>query len=180
VRAFLGIKVEYSDKIANFVDEIKELNMNAKFVEPENLHVNIKFFGEVTSTKVEKIISAVNEIKFDRFNLALNGVGVFPRVDTPRVVWIGVSSEELVRLFNILDEKFSEIGMSKEQRKFTPHLTICRIRSQVDKSKLDEKLNKFKSAEFGNIEVKELILFESKLYRDGPNYIPLKKFELGL
>ena len=181
MRTFLGIKIPATKEISEFVKEIKSTNIDAKFVEQENYHINLKFFGNKSEEEISKIVSATEKVasKFHSFKLFLSGAGVFPSKSFVRVVWIGINSNELEGLYNMLENKFEEIGIPKESRKFTPHLTICRLRSQENKNILIDKLSKFNSKGFGEFDIKSIYLFESKLSPKGPKYNILKEFRLG-
>jgi 2'-5' RNA ligase len=178
VRVFLAIKVGETNEITEFVKELKHTGIDAKFVEPENLHINIKFFGEVERDKLNRILQSLESIEFNPFSVKLKSVGVFPSESYPRVIWIGVNSPELKKLFEVVENELSKMGIPREVREFKPHVTICRLRSQANKNMLINKLNKFKSKFFGDILVNEVILFESKLSPRGPTYIPIKRFRL--
>ena len=137
-RVFLGIKIPQgvSKEVSLFQKELKKIDIDAKFVEEENLHINLKFFGSQSDEIIDKIIDVVSNVvkEFQGFKVTLKGVGAFPSQNFIRVVWIGVLSKELHELFNRLEERFVEIGILSEGREFTPHLTLARLRSQKNKN----------------------------------------------
>lgn len=180
-RIFLAIRIpnEISDEIEKFKKGLERI-LDAKFVEKENFHYNLKFFGLRTDFEIKKIKEAVrNAIKrIGKFEIEIRGVGFFPDERKPRVVWLGVGEgkEKMIKLFLLLEEEFQKIKIEKEIRKFVPHLTICRLKSSRNKEILLKKAKRNKT--FGKFEVSEINLIESKLSPKGPKYIDLEKFSL--
>ena len=176
----MGIRIpkEISKKVVDFQNEIKKLGIDAKFVESENLHINLKFFGSKTDEQIEdikKIIANVSK-NVNQFELSLKNIGVFPSEKFIRVLWIGVEPEKLKELYNKLEENFKSIGIENENRPFKPHLTLCRLRNQKNKEILIKKINE--KFNFGGFIVNSLYLIESKLSTKGPKYINLYEFKL--
>ena len=183
-RVFLGISIPQNlkNKIKKIQEEFQKEEFDIKFVEFENLHFNLKFFGKKTESEIKKIESTVKKVlkKHKPFKLKIEGSGAFPGGNYIRVIWIGTkNSEELTELVNELEEAFSKINIEKEKRKFKAHLTIGRVRSNKNQERLIKKINELKEVEIGEFEIEELILFESKLSPKGPTYIELIKFKIG-
>jgi 2'-5' RNA ligase len=113
--------------------------------------------------------------------LISGGVGVFPGARRARVIWAGLSGEieRLSEFQNDLDARLADIGFARDARAFNAHLTIGRFRRAPDPAKLREALNRFAGAEFGCLEVREIILFRSELNPGGALYTQLQRVTLG-
>lgn len=145
-----------------------------RLVSKENLHITLKFIGEVEIKKVEEIKSKLRSIKMKNFECKLKGVGVFPNENYIRVVWIGIESETLLQLAKKVESTLIDIG-KKEDREFSPHLTIARVSKKID---LQNFLWKNREREFGGFTVAEFALFESTLTPNGPIYKKIETYEL--
>lgn len=180
-RIFIGIKApdDMKEDLVKIQQELKLAELKAKFVESENLHINLKFLGNTPQEEIEKISFAIQNSaeKFQKFNVSVNGLGVFPELKNPRVIWAGVSSEELINFHSILEKNLSEIGIPKDSRKFTPHITLARI-SSANKAELEKTMHAHKD-NIGDFEVSEISMIESELSEKGPKYSDLRKFRLG-
>ena len=182
MRAFIAIDLpkDLKEQIAQFQKELKKANvLKAKFVEKENLHLALKFLGEISKEDVDKISEKLKEIckKCKPFVLSLKGLGAFPTENFVRVIWIGVDNgsietKELNRQIN------KALGL-KEGRDFIGHITLARIKAVSDKKKLAGIFEKYKEKEFGSFQVKSIKLIESKLTREGPIYSVIEEFRLN-
>jgi len=143
-------------------------------VAKENLHITLKFIGEVGTEKIEEIKAKLRTIKMKGFDCELKGVGVFPNENYIRVVWIAIESEELPHLAQAVETALKGIG-KKEDREFSPHLTIARVSKKID---LRDFLEKNKNREFGKFTVCDFALFESTLTPNGPIYKKIENYEL--
>jgi len=180
-RLFIGIKIPgaLADGLVKIQQELKLVELKAKFVEAENLHINLKFLGATPQEEIEKISFAIQNTaaNFQKFNIEVNGVGTFPEVGNPRVIWAGVSSDELFQLHNLLEQNLSEIGLPKETKKFTPHITLARIK-ELNNQKLKHSLQTYNNL-FGTFQAEEISLIQSELSEKGPKYFDLRKYRLG-
>ena len=184
MRLFVAVDLstEIKDKINGLLQKIVKTNADVKWVKPENIHITIKFLGEVEEKKVDIINCKLKETVsfFPVFDVNVRGVGSFPDWKNPRVIWIGIDrgKEELKKLVETTEEIFhKELGFKKEERDFNAHITIARVRSFDNISKLKEVMDASDS-EFGRFKVKELILMNSKLTPEGPIYVPISRFSL--
>jgi len=179
MRTFLAVEIprQIRKKINNFIEEEKSKGLPIKWVKFENLHITLKFLGEIDENKKEEITPAIKELckKYVRFNMNLQGLGCFPDPGNPRVLWIGVQPghELLIDIAGELEEKLSQFGFKMEKR-FHGHLTIGRIKKFC---KVDDILARsFKSEIFS---ATAITLFKSSLTPQGPIYEALEKFNLG-
>lgn len=189
MRAFIAI--ELSDEIKNTLAQIqshlKYTGADIKWVTPGNIHLTLKFLGEITEEKCEKVKAALDEIAKSNapFEISLKDIGAFPKIDYPRVVWVGLDKGviESTELAAKVDETLSKIGFQKETRPFAAHLTIGRVRSAKNKEALKEKAASYpahetkggagKSQVTGSQSISSVILFHSKLTPTGSIYTKL-------
>jgi 2'-5' RNA ligase len=183
IRAFIGIKIpeEITEKIDSFSKEKLKNIKNIKRVEKENLHITLKFLGEITEDEAEKLKEELKKISFVKFQIKIKGIGVFPSISNPKVIWIGGESEKIQMLKREIDLciKNSQININQENDKpFVIHITIGRIKKEVEKE--SEKIKQLikENLEFGEFSAEEFILFQSVLTPNGPIYKVLEKFPL--
>ena len=148
---------------------------NLKPVERENIHLTLKFLGEIPQHKVDEVADVVKEISFEPFDFKVKEVGVFPNHRRPATIWAGISEGvlEVTKVFEDLDIKLSKHGFERERRKFHPHLTIGRVRSGKNKDQLVEELMRLETKEFGVIIADRVVLKKSVLTPSGPVYTTL-------
>ncbi len=179
MRLFIAVNIPKRSKklIKNKVEMIKpEITENIKWVKSKNWHLTLKFLGEVEKKKISDIKKTLNllEDRFNSFSLNFKGIGAFPHLNQPQVVFIQVEKgkEKLIELHKKVDEKLQEQGFKSEDRSYHPHLTIARSRNSTDKNKLSNSLNEFTGRYFINVymKVSNISLMESKLFPDGPVY----------
>ena len=183
IRSFLAIDIDNSlkDKIIEVQRSLREAEAQLKFVEPENLHFTLKFFGETNQKILEEISNIIKEkIKpYKPFKLKIEGLGVFPNKNYMRVLWLGVQNpEEFSEIQKTLDKEFQKLGFRKE-RSYIPHLTIARVKGGKNKARLREKIEELANTKIGEMQVKKLKLKKSELKPEGPEYTNLKTFKLG-
>lgn len=184
------ISEEARRKTAQYIDGLKSKfrNLRVGWEKPEKLHLTLKFLGDVSERQLDEIRGSIRETieKFAKlgysaadFNFQISGTGVFPNAKRPRVLWLGLKDESdgLNRLNEILEIECERIGFEKENRKFSPHLTIGRIREPFNSFQLAQThlQNDFEPVEF---EVSEIVIYESKLQPTGSLYSKLKSFSL--
>jgi len=172
MRVFVAIEVSDKD-VLNSIHKIQaELNIKAKPVELYNMHFTVQFLGEVSEEMVEKISDALNSIEFSAFSISFASIGVFPKPNFPRVIWIGTNDgvNELEKLAEMIRLKMSQLGFSPD-KKFKPHVTIFRVKNKIED--LPSKLEKFSSCSFGKQLVSEIKLKKSELTSTGPIYTDL-------
>lgn len=186
MRAFIAIPLteQVHQELAHLQDKLRKSNADVKWVEPSNIHLTLKFIGEIDEEQVEKIKASLDEIAKNRhcFDIHLAKVGAFPKISYPRVVWAGIDEgyEECKTLAKSVEDTMERLGFKKEERDFSPHLTLGRVRSSKNKAQLMACLEKEKDfVSPGKVSVSKIILFQSTLTPKGPVYAPLKKFPLA-
>ncbi len=175
IRAFLGVEVEKPDLISRMVNiqrEIEASGADLKPVERENLHITMRFLGDIPPHLAEQVVAELQMIDFRPFTASLHGVGVFPKINFPRVIWIGVKKGqgELVQMHRSLEEHLTRLGFHPEREPYTPHITLFRVRSGRGKPQLVEAISQHSDSEIGEFEVRAVQLKRSVLTPRGPIY----------
>jgi 2'-5' RNA ligase len=152
------------------------------WVEPKNLHITLKFLGDVPLNDLPQLIRAVTQSveTTPSFDLAFHGFGVFPSRASPKTIWIGCreGSEELGQIAERINEGLLPLGFPREARRFSAHLTIGRIKRAVQHSPLIPLLDEQQDRSFGSCSVSEVQIFSSELTRRGSIYDELAAIPL--
>jgi len=184
MRLFIAVNLEeeLKKRIVPLEEELKKTGADVKWVEVKNLHLTLKFLGEVEEKKVTQIEQIITStlVNFPSFEMRLSGFGVFPNLNYPRVVWIGIEEgkEQLKVLSEKVESSLIPLGFPKEKRPFTAHLTVGRVRSAKNKNQLISIIEEKKNIEIGKQRVEKIYLMQSFLKPTGPIYVPLKEWEL--
>jgi len=180
-RGFISVDIPFSQKINELSNQIKNSGIHVKLVEPENIHITLKFLGDVDEELIEKIEESIKKSIKDTssFEINLAGTGVFPNLGYIKIIWIGIQDNgELRKIADNIDEQLSKLGFEKERRPFSPHLTIARVKSAKNKEKLIEIINKYHETEFTKIKVESVKLKKSELTPKGPIYTIIREIKL--
>ena len=172
MRTFVAIEVNNKD-VLNSIQKIQtKLNIKAKPVEPHNMHFTVQFLGEVSEEMVRKISGALNSIEFSAFSISFASIGVFPKPNSPRVIWIGTNDgvNKLEKLAEMIRSKLSQLGFSPD-KKFKSHVTIFRVKKKIEN--ISNELQKFSTHSFGKQVISEVKLKKSELTPNGPIYTDL-------
>lgn len=186
MRAFVAI--ELSDEIKDTLDRIqshlKYAGADVKWVAKDNIHLTLKFLGEISEEKCGKVKAALDNIAKEAgaFEITLKDIGAFPNTDYPRVIWIGLDkgAKESVELAGRIDEELSKMGFQKETRPFAAHLTISRVRSAKNREALKEKVLSCQLSTVGRQQILSVTLFQSTLTPKGPIYTKLHEAKLSV
>ncbi len=183
IRSFIAIDLEDPDVLSRVIriqEEILSSSARLKPVERENLHFTLKFLGNVEESRIELIVSTMREVlgSFEPFQMHLRGVGAFPRVSRPNVVWIGVDEgrDVFIEMAKELDRALSKLGFRKEKKGFEPHLTVARVKGYP--GDLPGVIRGISDADVGFIDVREVRLKKSTLTPQGPIYETLHSVTL--
>ena len=185
IRSFLAIELPRAilKRIEEVQDELRQSLSDVRWVNPEKIHLTLKFFGNIEEGRIEPIVKSIEELihATSPFHLILRGVGAFPHLKNPRVIWMGLreGEEALTSFQKQLEIQLKNIGIQPEDRPFHPHLTLGRMRSHKGKEDLLTRMEKYKEESFGDIHVERVVLFKSDLRPTGPIYTPLKEIKLG-
>jgi 2'-5' RNA ligase len=185
MRLFIGIKLDpvISRRIEALQAGLRVGGGDVKWVAPANLHLTLHFLGETSSAALGVIQEAMDRGvgAFQPFVMRLQGIGAFPYLNRPRVVWVGVTSAvpTLKVLHRALGEHLVLPGFIPEP-KFTPHITLGRVRSQKNLGALIPMLTKYADIDAGEQKVTEIVLVASQLTRSGPIYQVVSRAPLGV
>ena len=181
IRSFLAFDIESDSvrkKLASVQTLLLQTGADLKLVETQNIHVTIRFLGNITPNILERIHQEMKTVQFIPFDIQIKGLGAFPDVRYPRVVWAGIAkgATELRSVFSQLEPKLQQLGFAPDSRGFSAHLTIARVRSGRNKAQLAKFLNDNAEYEFGLIRGECLRLKQSDLSPKGPVYSTLREF----
>jgi len=174
MRAFIAVKIpdDVKKNLVSLQEEIKkDFPSEIKFVEPENIHITLKFFDRIDDGQAVDIKEAISFLEFEPFAVKCVGVGAFPNDKFIRVVWAGAESEgKLEAVVSQMDQKLAELDFKPEQ--FASHVTLGRVRRHIEFSK---EMEKYKGKEFGqfSVSIESIVLKKSKLTPEGPIYTDL-------
>jgi 2'-5' RNA ligase len=178
IRAFIAFEIDENIKneIMKIENKIKENEIDVKLVERENLHITLKFLGNIEGKLLEKIFNMLDNIKEKKFEISIEDIGAFPNEKYMRVLWVGIKEgkENIIRIQKELDNKLLPLGFKKE-KDFIPHITIGRIKSFRNKEKLIEIFEEYRGYFFGKCIIDRLVLKKSILTPHGPIYHNLKE-----
>ena len=181
MRSFLAFDLE-SDTVLNRLASIQkhlfQTGADLKLVESRNIHITVRFLGNITPATAEKIFGEMKNVQFAPFNVQINGLGAFPNLRYPRVVWAGITegADQLKRVFSHLEPRLRGLGFTPDHKGFSPHLTIARVKSGRNKAQLAEFVTKNANYDFGVVKAECLRLKKSNLTPKGPIYSTLKEF----
>lgn len=182
MRTFIAIEIEPSikEKISELINKLSQTGARVGWVKKESIHLTLKFLGEVDEKKIKEVSERLKEIssRTKPFKIRIEGAGWFPEGSlNPRVLWIGIKYPEQLRvLWKGIEKEMKELGFKEEERDFSPHITIGRVKEKERISAVLEILKKFMTTFFGETEVKSIVLFKSVLKPDGAEYTPIEKF----
>ncbi len=175
------IRAELADLQKELAGRVDIRKGDVKWVEPEGMHLTLKFLGEVPDNQITEVCRIVKQVaeRHRAFDFAVKEVGAFGG-RSARVLWVGagLDSPELLDLQQELEDELAEAGWPKEGRQFSGHLTLCRIRNSKAGEKLGQVVNQYKDFDLGTVRAGSLTVYESQLRPDGPVYTPLGNFTL--
>ncbi len=194
MRIFVGIDLESEIRagISRFLDGVRGFAPDVRWVRPESLHVTLKFIGEQKPDRVEAIQERLRSVEGAAVEIRFAGYGFFPTAKAPRVFWIGIEGgPKLAELAADIDAAVAELGILREDRPFSPHLTLARGGGGSGSPRwrqgdgpsstfavLDKRLAAMSALDFGTMTAREFYLYQSQLSRGGSKYTKLQRFPL--
>jgi len=181
IRCFIAFEIDNEPvlkQITNVQSFLAKTGADLKLVEPKNIHITVRFLGNITSNMVEKIHEEMKKVQFTIFDVKIHGVGAFPNLRYPRVLWAGITqgADQLRSIFNQLEPSLRSLGFAPDSKGFSPHLTIARVKSGRNKAELGKCITENVNYEFGIVRAQCLRLKKSDLTPKGPIYSTLKEF----
>ena len=175
MRLFIAIDLGELDDY--FLELQKQLPKNTELILVKSFHITLKFLGEIQPDKADEIVDLLKTIKFERFNVFLNSVGIFPTENYIKVVWVGLKPEDkILDLQHNIDESLKKLF--KKEKDFKAHITLARVKYPKDKKYFVENIKKI-AVENKKIEIKDFRLIKSALTSKGPVYEDLEVFNSG-
>ncbi len=180
-RAFISIDLAGKLELNEVTRALRGLFIQQNIVAPELIHLSLKFLGDLSVSKVNEILgkmrSAVEGVA--PFDMTFKGLGAFPKPDNPRVIWIGVIAPETLDIIaKRIEEGCTDLGFKKEDRPFSPHITLSRVKVVRDRQGLPEVFKNFQDTEFGKVHVEAIRLKKSILGPKGPIYTTMGEVTL--
>jgi 2'-5' RNA ligase len=185
LRVFVAVEIpaELAAACEALQSQLRQQGLRSRWVRPESLHLTLKFLGNIPAGQVPAVVHAMRTAMcgYSPMRFTAEGIGVFPSLRRPRVIWIGLSGQTaaLAELQRDLDESLSAIGFRKEERAFHAHLTIGRFSEPADSDRIATGIRSYAGRTFGSFEVREGVLFQSDLRPKGPVYMALARVGLG-
>ena len=180
-RAFIAVEVPVSQELEDFSKAIKGTDAPLKIVNLAKVHITMKFLGDTDESLVPEIEEVMkNAISgIQPFTMKLKGSGAFPNLNRISVVWAGMeNADALGEIARKIDTGLATLGFQPERRKFSPHVTIARVKGSKNKERLADTITQFQNKEFGEIPVDKIILKKSVLTPQGPIYSDVVRVKL--
>jgi RNA 2',3'-cyclic 3'-phosphodiesterase len=185
VRAFIAIPLPSPviQTAKSLQESLKAKGLRLKWVRPENMHLTLKFLGDVELEKLPDVTAALQQIgkDFSSFSLSVRGVGVFPNIHAARVLWMGLTGQ--IHVLKIICRKIEEglisLGFAPEKRAFNGHLTLGRMSGRVPAALLQDAIADLSDTESDSFQADRIELIQSDLRPNGPSYKPLAEVILA-
>lgn len=184
LRTFVAVKVEPSPVLLQTMNDLKQqlAGEQVKWVEPNNLHLTLKFLGDTLPSQVDEIGEELNQAAnmFSAFTFRLEGLGFFKTRGMPRVIFVPVNEGEILQqLAGDIDNRLAKLGFESEPRPFKPHLTLARIKYLKNKKAFYKAVEKYRCTFMQTAEINELVFYHSILKPHGPEYKFIAKIDLN-
>jgi 2'-5' RNA ligase len=168
-------------QISTLVEKFRSRTRSVKWVREENVHITLYFLGEVAESDIEELIGIIESAisGMSQFFTKVGEISAFPSPTRPRVLWVGVDDPQkgLTNAYSAICDTLhnSDLEMHREKKDYTPHITIGRVKGRFDRN-IEHILHTYQNQMFGEVHIKELVLFRSILQREGPRYVQVRIF----
>ncbi len=185
LRTFIAIELTASiqKELEEIQRHLQRAKADVKWVAPNNIHLTLKFLGDTSTDQIEKLKSILSKITspYQNFSMEINKLGVFPKPEYPKVIWVGISSggEKIVEIVQKIEDDLQILGFAKEKRDFSPHITLGRVRSPLNKSPLIKTMQNFSFLQPLQQTVQAIRLIKSTLTAQGPIYETIETFRFN-
>lgn len=185
MRCFIAIPLPGNIKqaLSQIQSQLKTTEAHVKWVKSENIHLTLKFLGNIKDEEVGEISRNLKDAfrEFQSFESSLGELGTFPTISNPRVIWLGIdkNADKITQLQQKTEDILYNLGFNKEKRKFHPHLTLGRVKSKKNINKLIDMVKNFPLENSQTFRVDKIILFQSILKPSGAEYTALNSFKLS-
>jgi len=180
IRSFIAFDIDNESVIKQFSEAQTTLvntGADLKLVKPQNIHMTMRFLGNISPPMVDSIHEEMKKISFAPFDVEIKGLGVFPKLKYARVIWAGIrkGADELTNVSNQLEPLLRKLGFKPDSKGFSPHLTIARVKTGRNKAELIQRIQELTDYEFGIVRADCLRLKKSVLTPKGPIYSTLRE-----
>ena len=185
IRTFIAVPLSHDliNNLGKIITTLQPLSKGIKWVKPNSIHLTLKFLGNLEIEERERVIRSMNDLfksRYDMFNLIASGLGAYPNIRRPRVFWVGIKGEDVEKLLLLqrdIENKLAKEGFQKEGRRFSPHLTLGRVKYADNMEKLIDKTlaYNFPDTEFP---VENVHIMRSDLKPSGAVYSVQKPYAL--
>jgi RNA 2',3'-cyclic 3'-phosphodiesterase len=183
MRTFVAIDIppEIRDGIRELIATLRRAPSNVRWSRPEGLHITLKFLGEIPPDKVDSVKLTLQSLPAaEPIAVSITGAGFFPNERAPRVLWLGIEAgPELAQLAARVEDSLAPLGIAKEDRPFSPHLTLGRIRDNVGITSLRDLLKRQEPLQLGSFSATAFYLYESQLSSSGSIYKKMAQFPIN-
>lgn len=171
IRTFIAVELDpgFTEKIRNIQDRFSGFDL--KFVNPELVHITLKFLGNVDESRIPSLSAALDSITCEPFEATLSGIGVFPKPSNPKVLWLGAIGNFKV-LHDDVEHLLEPFKFEKDEREFTAHATLARVKflQKEQKNTFINTLKELRDIEIGTMRVNRVLFMKSTLTPKGPIY----------
>ena len=180
IRSFIAFDIDSEPLLSKFSEAqgiLANTGAGLKLVVPRNIHITMRFLGNITLSMIDSIHEEMNKVSFTPFDVEIRGLGAFPSLKYTRVVWAGIrkGADELTNIFSQLEPLLQKLGFRPDRKGFSPHLTIARVRTGRNKVELVRCIEELTNYEFGVVRANCLKLKKSVLTPKGPIYSTLRE-----
>ena len=184
MRSFIAIELPLviRSALAELQQELKRCNADIRWVKPDNIHLTLKFLGEVKEDRIDGIVEGIRDVcgRAGQLRLEVRGLGAFPNRRSPRVLWVDILGDGLLAgLQRDIEEAMTLADFKAEKRGYTPHLTIGRFRSLREKDHLFERIGQLSDNSIGFMDVKSVTLMRSDPGLSGAEYTRIAELPLS-
>jgi len=184
LRSFIAIEIpeEIRKSIGDSMDILKKSAADVKWVPYQNIHITMQFLGGTEESLLPAIKGALDKIlaPYAPFYIKIADIGCFPDGKRPRVIWVGIEeSQTLINLHKDIADEMVKFGYQKEERGFTPHVTIGRVKSNKNMNELLKRIDEVKTMRFSDFEIQNIMLMKSELKPSGAKYCSLAEIPFG-
>jgi RNA 2',3'-cyclic 3'-phosphodiesterase len=186
IRVFIAVEIgeEVRENLARLQSHLKYMSREARWVDPKLMHLTLVFLGEIPEDAVAGVTSAMDKIvaPVPAFSCDVAGLGFFGSPRSPRVIWVGMKGnlQPLMKIQTELTGSMKQLGFIVEERPFSPHLTLARLKFPKNTEKLMAEIEKKKDDSLGSIQVDRIVLIQSNLSSKDNRYTILHEALLGV
>lgn len=183
-RTFIAVRTDPGGELKNAVSSLRSglRNENIRWVDISNMHVTLAFIGDTDEPKVKSVGSMLKDYfaGFGNIDFRLTGFGLFRNFNDPRIIFTGIENpDRLAGAHEIVKKGLEGLNIKLENRQFSPHLTIGRIKDLRDKNNLQNLIQKYEGIKLQDVTISEIVYYESVLLPTGPLYKPISKVMLN-